>query len=182
MKAWSRIATWSLVGFMAINIAGTACFFVLQAKMRQAKPRPALAEGAKFPNFSGIDVRGASWQPRAAAPCRVIRIAEDHCAYCRKDQPSYEKLVDAARHAACEVIEVAPAAGGMADNPRPGIVQLKFVDGDIGSVLFPFVTPQTIILDRDWTVRMTRRGIFDDQSLASSMALVGSLSAPLAAR
>jgi hypothetical protein len=70
----------------------------------------------------------------------------------------------------------------MAYDPRPGVVQLKYVDADIGSALFPFVTPQTIILDADWSVRMTRRGVFDESSLASSIALLGTFSAPIVAR
>jgi hypothetical protein len=143
--------------------------------VQSAKPQPVLAVGKEFPLFSGVDIQGDKWAPRDA-PCRLIRIADDRCAYCKKDQPSYDKVLDAARHAACEIIEMAPQAGGMAYDPRPGVVQLKFIDVDVGSVLFPFVTPQTVILDRNWSVRMTKRGIFNDQSLASSLALLETLS------
>ena len=175
MKVWSRIATWSLVGLITANVAGAACYIVLQKQLlRSRRPQPSLAVGEQFPAFSGVDVRGARWESKNP-PCRVIRIADDSCAYCKKDKPSYEKFVDAARRASCEVVEMSPRAGGMADNPRPGIVQLKYVDADVGAPLFPFVTPQTIILDRDWSVKWTRRGIFDDKSLAASISLLGTL-------
>jgi len=181
MKVWSTITTWTLVSLMAINIAGTAYYFVLKRQTNRAKPQPALAEEHRFPAFSGIDVLGAKWEARDA-PCRVIRIADDQCSYCKKDKPSYTRLVDAARRASCEIIEISPRAGGMAHDPRPGIVQLKFVDADIGSVLFPFVTPQTVILDGNWSVKMTKRGMFNEQSLESGMAILGKLAPPLAAR
>ena len=174
MKDWSKIAAWGLVGIMAVNIAGAAYFIVLQRQMRGARPQATLSDDTRFPVLSGIDVRGVSWVA-SNSPCHVIRIADDHCSYCKKDKPSYDQIVKEARASSCEVIEISPQAGGLAYDPRPGIVQLKFVDADIGSVLFPFVTPQTVILDKNWTVKMTRRGVFTDQALASSVALLGKL-------
>lgn len=175
MKNWSRIAGWGLAGLITLNIAGAAYYFVLQSQIRGAQPKPSMVAGSIFPEFSGTDVMGSKWTA-GAAPCRVIRITDDRCPYCEKDKPSYEKLVEAARNTSCEVIELAPQAGGMAHDPRPGVVQLKYVDADVGSVLYPFATPQTIILDRDWSVRMTRRGMFDEQSLASTLALLETFS------
>ena len=132
--------------------------------------------GAGVPAFSGVDVGGAKWESKGA-PCRVIRITDDHCAFCKKDKPSYAKLVEAARRSSCEVIEVAPRAGSMAYDPRPGIVQLKFVDADLGSVVGSFVTPQTVIVDKDWKLLANRRGIFDEKSLNSTVALLESVAA-----
>ena len=177
MKRWSSIAAWGLVVLIALNSVGTVCYFLLRGQLQTARSAQTLAEGDRFPKFSGMDVRGTSWEPRTAS-CHVIRIAEDHCGYCKKDKPSYDRLLDAARRDSCEIIEIAPAADGMAYDPRPGVVQLKYVNADIGSVLFPFVTPQTIILDSNWSVKMTRRGVFNDESLASSVALLNTLSAP----
>jgi hypothetical protein len=175
MKIWSRIAGWGLAGLITLNIAGTAYYFVLQQQIRQVQPKPSMVVGDHFPPLSGTDVQGVKWWA-GNAPCRVVRIADDRCPYCEKDKPSYEKLVDAAQRTSCEVIEIAPQAGGMAYDPRPGVVQLKYVDADVGSALYPFATPQTIILDRDWSVRMTRRGMFDEQSLASTLALLETFS------
>jgi hypothetical protein len=181
MKLLSKIANWSLAVLIVVNIAGAVFYFVQQRQMRQATPEPMLSDGSKFPAFSGIDLQGAKWTA-GDAPCRVIRIADDRCTFCKRDKPSYEKFVNAARRASCEIIEIAPMANGMAYDPRPGIVQLKFVDADVGAVLFPFVTPQTIILGKDWSVKMNRRGIFTEESLANSVVLLDTFKPSLAAR
>jgi thiol-disulfide isomerase/thioredoxin len=181
MKIWSRISTCALTGLIAANVGAAASHFVLNNKIQNAKPEAQLTEHNRLPFKSGVDVRGVKWEARDT-PCRIVRIADDHCPYCKKDKPSYEKLVDAARRASCEIIEIAPQANGMAYDPRPDIVQLKFVDADIGEMLWPFATSQTIILDRDWSVKMTHRGTFDDRSLTDSLALLGSFSSAVAAR
>lgn len=159
---------------MTINVAGTISFIVLKGLVREARPQSSLTDGDTFPRLFGVDVNGNAWEP-SDVPCRLVRITDDQCSYCKRDKPSYEKVLDAARQASCEIIEVAPKAGGMAYDPRPGIVQLKFVGGDIGSALYPFVTPQTIILDRDWTVKMTKRGVFDEDSLSDGLKLLSTL-------
>lgn len=175
MKIWSQCASWVLAGLVTLNMLGTAYYFVLKHQIRNVQPRPELTEGGNFPAISGTDVLGAKWEPENA-PCRLVRITDDHCPYCERDKASYAKLVEAAQGASCEIIEMAPQGGGMAYNPRSGIVQLKYVDVDVGSVLYPFVTPQTVIVDREWSVRMNRRGVFDEASLASSLAMLKSFS------
>lgn len=180
MKKWQlRIATWGLVAFAIVNISGTVAFFVLQEKVRTARRQPSLTEGAVFPAFSGVDVQGVSWES-GDVPCRIIRITDDNCEFCKTDKPFYGQVLDAARRASCELIELAPRAGGMAHDPRGGVVQLKFVDTDIGSLLFPFATPQTIIVDQDWRVRMTNRGVLNEMSVARAIALLREISVPLA--
>ncbi len=66
----------------------------------------------------------------------------------------------------------------MAYNSRPGIVQLKFVDADVGAALYPFVTPQTIILDNHWSVKLTKLGVFNENSLAGAIALLNNFAEP----
>jgi hypothetical protein len=174
MKGWSTIATWGLAGFMALNIAGTGYYFYLKQQTVKTREPQVVELGSQFPAFSGVEVGGAKWAA-ADAPCRVIRVTDDNCAYCKKDQPNYTKVLAAARQASCEVIEVAPRAGSMSVDPRPGVVQLKFVDADIGSVLAPFATPHTVILGRDWTLKWNRRGMMDDKALASGLAAINAL-------
>lgn len=178
MNAWSRLATCGLAGVFIINAAATVGYFVLHWQLHKAQPRASLTVGEKFPFLSGVDVRGEKWEPQDAR-CRVIRITDDSCSFCNRDKPSYGAILEVASRASCEVIEVAPQAGGLAYEPHPGVVQLKFVDSDVGSVLYPFVTPQTIIVDQNWTVKMTRRGMFDGRSLASAMEALRALAAPL---
>jgi hypothetical protein len=175
MKAWSAISAIALIGITAGNFAAASYYFVLEARIKRTQPRQQVAVEGGFPEFSGLDIQGSEWAPRDA-PCRVIRISDDGCVYCRKDMPAYERFLDVARRASCEVIEMSPIAGGIAYDPRPGVVQVKFVDADLGSVLFPFATPQTLVLDRKWSVRMNRLGAFDDKSLSAGITLLESFS------
>lgn len=173
MINWSRLGAWTLLGLMVINVGGTAVHFLLNARAEKLRAPRVIGTGSSFPAFSGVDIHGVAWRAKDA-PCRVIRITDDNCAFCKKDKPAYASFVEAARRASCEVIEIAPMAGKMAADPRPGVVQLKFVDADIGSVVAPFATPQTVIVDGSWNLKWNRRGIFDDLSLADGMAVLGS--------
>jgi hypothetical protein len=177
MKTWIRAAIWGLFLLTGVNVVGTAYHFVLQRQLRTARAPEKPPIGAKFPKFSGVDVRDVKWEARDA-PCRVIRVTDDQCVYCSKDKASYDAIVDAAQAVSCEVIELSPRAGGIAGDDRPGVVQLKFVNADLGLFLAPFVTPETIILDRSWSLQLAQRGMFDDETLASSLALIGRLAAP----
>lgn len=176
MNMWAKLRSWGLAGLMVFNIAALGYYLVLQKRLDEVKEPPVSAVGGRFPTFSGVAITGAKWEA-ADAPCRIVRVTSDNCPYCDSDRSSYETFVAAARLASCEIVEVSPKAGNMTLDPRPGIVQLKFVDADLGPVLAPFVTPQTIILDRNWTLQWTRRGMFDEKSLASSVALLHTFAA-----
>jgi hypothetical protein len=172
MNIWSRFTTFALAGIIVAITAGGIYYFTLKQQLHAAERRPALTVGGKFPAFSGVDVLGMKWEPGKDARCRVIRITEDSCPYCGKDKPEYAKILAAARRASCEVIEIAPRGNGMAYEPRSGVVQIKFVDTDVGGVLHPFITPQTVIVDGDWTVKANRRGIYDRRAVARSLAVL----------
>jgi hypothetical protein len=176
MKRWSTLATLGLVGLMAFNVAAAAYYFVLQGQLKSARQPRVVEAGSQFPVFSGVDLSGGKWAA-GDAPCRVIRITNDDCHFCKKDKPSYAKLVDAARQASCEIVELAPKAGTMAKDPRPGVVQLKFVDADLGPVLAPFATPHTIIVDKNWTLKLNRRGYFTEEALSEGLSVLGSFAA-----
>lgn len=175
MNSVSKIVSSSLICLIVANIAGTAWYFMLQRDIRSSKPRASLAEGSQFRLHSGIDVQGGTWKARDV-PCRVIRVTDDHCLFCKRDAPSYGKIADAARLSRCEIIEISPLAQTMAFNPRPSVTQLQFVAGDVGTALYPFVTPQTIIVDKNWYVKMTKRGGFDQTSLTKAISLISELS------
>ncbi len=166
---WSGVFKYALIGVMTINIAGTAWYLVQRNQLRGLQKPPASVEGSKFPAFAGVDLKGVKWQPQDA-PCRVVRITDDDCVYCMKDKPAYTTILDAARAASCEIIEMSPRAGRMAEDKRPGVVQLKFVDTNIAPAIFPFATPQTLILNRDWVVDWSRRGILDEKALALGLS------------
>lgn len=171
MKTGMKVAAWWLGGMMAINAFGAAYYFVLRAQARQVRKPPVHDIETSIPSFSGVDLRGAKWDP-GDAPCRVIRVTDDDCAFCKKDRSSYAALLDVARRASCEVVEFAPKSGQLKPDSRPGVIQLKFVDADVGYFLFPFGTPHTLILDGKWALKWSRRGIFDAESLAEATALL----------
>jgi hypothetical protein len=154
---WSRPTTWSSNWTSA-------------ARPTPPRQQQAIVIGSKFPMFSGVDIEGVTWVPRDSA-CRLIRITDDNCAYCNRDRSAYESLVRAATSASCEIIEIAPRAGGISGSPHLGVIQLKFTDTNLGAVLYPFVTPQTLLLDENWTVRMNRRGITDESTLETARQL-----------
>lgn len=153
-------------------------YFLLQHKIQATRPKSSLKIGAQLVVSSGVDLQGDTWKSQQA-PCTILRITDDECVFCKRDSVSYERIVDAARRSSCDVIEIAPVAQGMAYAPRPGVTQLQFVDRDVVTALYPFVTPQTIILDNHWVVRMTKRGVFDDDSLAEGLSVIASLKRPL---
>lgn len=156
---------------MLINIASAASYFAMVRQAEKMRVPQVPVEGNALTISSGVDVQGRRWKSRDA-PCRVVRITDDDCPYCQQDAPKYSALINVARAAGCEVLEVAPKAGQMAENLRDGVVQLKYIDADLGPHMFPFVTPQTLIVDRSWVVRWSQRGILDDGSLAASAAAV----------
>ena len=176
MRKWS---IWCLCGLMASNIAGVSYYVAVEKRIAGIR-RPAVTEvGGTFPAFSGIDLHGARCNSQDP-PCRVIRITDDNCSFCKRDQASYQKLVSAAHRASCEIVEMSPKAGRMADAPGRGIIQLQYVDTDIGSVLAPFATPHTVLLDREWSLAWGRRGALDEGSVADALAALNMMSNGLA--
>lgn len=175
MRVIERVAVLGLLGFMALNAFGAVYYMNLQKRLRDTREPPASAVGSKFPKFSGVDLYDVAWVP-SDTPCRVVRVTSDNCVYCTKDKGSYADLVAAALQSSCEIVELAPNAGQMALDPRPGIHQLKFVDTNLAPALFPFATPSTLILDREWNIRWARRGMFDRESLDASVKTIRSIS------
>lgn len=128
--------------------------------------------GASVLPFGGMDLDGNAWNIKPF-PCYLLRVTSDDCAYCIRDRGSYDELVEAARSAQCEIIEVAPRAGQMASNPRAGIVQLKYVTRALNREL---VTPETIILDRGFSERWSNKGVISRTALNEGLSVLQVLS------
>lgn len=157
-----------MAGLVGYNLVTLGRFFYMSWDAR------AVQRNIVIPRFHGTDLVGNDWHP-SAAPCRVLRLTADSCEFCVKDRPSYESLVEVARRASCEIVEVSPRVGEMAEVPRPGIVQLKYISQDLAR---PWFTPETIILDRDFSVKWSRLGVLSGKSLRDAKAVLKSLSAP----
>jgi hypothetical protein len=158
---------WLMAGLIGCNLVTLGYHF------HQSWERRAAERNAVVPIFDGTDLVGNDWHP-SDAPCRVLRITADNCEFCVKDGPSYASLIEVARKARCEIVEVSPRAGDMAEIQRLGIVQLKYISQDLGRNL---ATPQTIILDRDFSVRWSRLGAFSDKTLREAKSVLEGLSA-----
>lgn len=168
-RLW-KVLSWSLTTLVILNVASVLTHFYLKDRLLNSSQQQAIAIGSKFPMFSGVDINGVAWVPRNST-CRLMRITDDNCPYCNRDRSAYESLVRAATSASCEIIEIAPRAGGISGSPHLGVTQLKFTDTNLGAVLYPFITPQTLLLDESWTVRMNRRGITDESTLETARQL-----------
>jgi hypothetical protein len=60
-------------------------------------------------------------------------------------------------------------------NEDSNVVQLQFVDMNLGRVIYPFLTPQTILLDRNGRVKWQRQGSLDERSLEQGLQAIGGL-------
>lgn len=158
MKTLTGILFWTLTGLMICNLVLVACFAWLKYEFHQH------ALGEVTPIISGVEVDGSQWHSQPAS-CRVIRVTEDDCQYCRSDEASYAAFRQAATQVSCEILEIAPRAGDMRKDARDGVVQLKYIDVDIGPSMFPLMTPMTFILDGNWKVKWMRRGTFSELAL-----------------
>lgn len=160
-----RRLAWMLALATVVNVILLGGYLSLRNAADVYNPRYA------FPEIVGIRLDGTR-MPARSAQCYVIRITADACPYCKKDQPNYSQIVRTARDVGCHVVAVAPRAGGMAPIPDQQDGQLKFVPMNLGEVLSPFLTPQTIVLDEARRVVFQRQGAFDDPALREALAVI----------
>lgn len=92
------------------------------------------------------------------APCYLVRLSSDSCPYCLSDQELYKDLSQRARQFSCRTILLAPKMG-----------QMKSSDMKFGRALNPFITPQTILLDRKGGILWDREGAMDKRALSNAL-------------
>ena len=160
-----RLLVWTLALVTIVNVILLGGYLSLRNAADVYNPRYT------FPEIVGIRLDGTRMPPRSAA-CYVIRITADACPYCKKDQSNYSEIVRAAKNVGCHVVAVAPRAGGMAAVRDQQDGQLKFVSLNLGGMLSPFLTPQTIVLDGARRVAWQRQGAFDERALAEGLAVI----------
>lgn len=115
--------------------------------------------GVKVPIASGVTLLGEKWQADPSVRCHVVRMTSDDCQYCEQDEAAYEEIRVIAKQSQCQVIEVSPIAGKLAPNLRDGVIQLKYVNEDLGVVVEPFITPHTMVLGPGGTLVWMHRGV-----------------------
>jgi hypothetical protein len=166
-----RTLRWGIAVAVVLEIGLVSAYAILNDKLQ------VYYIGTQFPEIAGIDLDG-EMRKVTKADCYVIRITSDFCAHCRADQPAYEEITNASRAAACQIVEVAPLAGDMASRPRDAVTQLKYVDMPLAKALYPYVTPQTIVLDADRKVKWKRVGKLTKETLASAIAVLETTTSP----
>lgn len=127
--------------------------------------------GDSFPLPSGY-LLDQAYMPADTAPCYLIRVSADGCPYCRLDQPQYTRIMRQAQKVHCQAILLAPKTGEIKSNGNTGgVMQLQYVDMNFGRALVPFVTPETILLNRKGRI------IWDQVGSVNGAAINAALSA-----
>lgn len=103
--------------------------------------------------------------------CHLLRITSDSCPYCKQDEELFLRVARQAKQLSCSVVAVAPRAGGMAYVPGAIYEQLEYVPLSFGGAIDPYLTPQTIVLNRSGSVVWWRAGAMttDDEAQASEV-------------
>lgn len=157
-----------LIGaLIAINALEMAVYFAIRSR---AAPYPS---AVSFPVPTGY-LWDNSFMAADVAPCYLLRVSADACLYCRLDQPQYTQLVHRAQEAQCKTILVAPKTGQIRWSEDPGrTMQLQYVDMKLGRALYPFSTPQTILLSGGGEILWVREGSMDEQALSTALRALG---------
>lgn len=169
MLSTSRIISRALALAIAINVALGVTHLVLAHELSTH------GRGETLALRSGVTVTGERWSGVPSAPCHILRMTSDNCEFCKDDEVAYARLRAAAARSHCQVVEVAPTAGMLTEDAREGVVQLRYIDHDLGTLIEPFITPHTIILDSEQSVKWMRRGTFDQSALTEAIAEIDAL-------
>jgi thiol-disulfide isomerase/thioredoxin len=163
---WASVSVWVMGFMLLVNGVLLGAYAVLNSSTSSVYPADQ-----QFPAIAGIGVDGSTRQGRDSR-CYVIRITADNCPYCKLDYPAYTRFARAADQAGCDLVAVAPRAGQMSATAGEEDRQLTFVAMDLGEALYPFLTPQTIVLDAARKVRWHRQGTFDEPALQDGIAVL----------
>lgn len=170
---WRQCTEYLIAALIVVNLFQLALFYWVRG-------RTGLYDTtAKFPALAGYLSNNQRYVP-ALAPCVLVRLSSDSCQYSRLDQPYYLRLVEQARRAGCESVILSPKSGQLNfQGDGLGTLHLRFVDYRLGQMLIPFVTPQTILLDRDGRILWYREGTMDPKALARALRELGRYSSLL---
>jgi hypothetical protein len=167
----NRIMTWLIVAGLGVNVALMALHAVLVRRTQ------IYHEGQLFPPITGIrldDTESASVQP----PCVLIRITSDDCRFCKLDYPAYAEIAVAAAANGCELFAIAPVSGQMAPSASERAQQLKYVSMELGEALYPKITPQTILLDRDRRATWLHVGAMNKSEVDRAITAIAVMTRP----
>lgn len=163
LERLKKCLEYAILALALINI----CEVFLLLEFR--KPTQLYSYSSQFPILSGYLATGDSWSAQASR-CIVLRIANDDCPYCRRDEPLYRALVRQSTVIGCNTIYMDPR-GQPSNTAEPA---LAYVDMNVGRAIVPYVVPQTLVLDGSRLVWF-REGMMDDKALSSSIRALRSI-------
>jgi ribosomal protein S27E len=106
--------------------------------------------------------------------CYVIRLSADGCLYCKKDQVQYDRITAEARRNKCASIIMAPKVGEMSVKTLSYGEQLQYVDMPFGKALYPFITPETLVLSSRGKMLWNYEGAMDNRALSHALRAIRS--------
>lgn len=162
MTIVKKLGEFLIVALIVINALELGLFFKIRRSAGLYSSEPS------FPVPSGY-LMDKNYMAADGEPCYLIRVSADGCPYCRLDQHQYTQLVQQAQKVRCRTILLAPKTGEVKWNGNSGsIMQLQYVDMKLGRVLNPYMTPQTILLDKNGSIVWDQEGSMDDGALSAA--------------
>jgi len=166
---WRLITELLIIALVVSNILE----LVFCLKIRKDSSLYASNTRMSLPSGYLTDHRFATAGP---APCYLVRLSSDNCRFCRLDKAEYARLVEQAEKTRCRVIILAPQLGQTNEyGAGSDAMQFQFIDMSFGRELNPFITPQTLLLDRGGRIVWDREGSIDADSLSSGLRAIAKL-------
>lgn len=167
-----QIAVWSrrIAAFaVLLNIAAIGTRSYLDHKF--AAGAVSQPSGTIVP-ATGVTTNGQVVLQNPARPCHIVRYTSIHCAYCRRDQPLWERLEATLTKKACDSISLGPLGSDM---PKDAAIAsdhqiLVAVPAAFARKIDLFATPTTVVLDRNWNVIWSRVGVLDPNDIEEAEA------------
>jgi len=164
-----RVWEYTIVALIAINVIELGVSFKLRSDTRLYR----LAD--QFPIPSGYLANG-NFKQSEAHRCFVLRVSSDDCSFCKLDEAQYVQLVQQATAAGCETVLFTPKVEKQKSEVQDGdVMHFVYVDMDLGKTLIPFLTPETILLDRTRRVAWYQEGAMDDRGLSDALRALHSV-------
>jgi hypothetical protein len=164
---WLR---WASIGAVLINLGAIGAHYWLAYKSTINQPvRPGTMVGP----IAGITSSGAiiTEDSMNAYPCHVIRYTSIHCPWCRRDEPTWTRFDETLRSHGCDTTILGPSGGDLSPNATltPNQRSVVAVPAFVAQNIDLAVTPTTIVLDKNWKIVWSNRGILKAEDVEKAL-------------
>ncbi|MBZ5508840.1 MAG: hypothetical protein LAO78_25550 [Acidobacteriia bacterium] len=124
---------------------------------------------------AGVSTNGQIVAENSTRPCHIIRYTSIHCAYCRRDQPTWDRFDAALTKNGCDSTSLGPSGSDMPQNAATESARqfLVAVPASFAKRIDLFATPTTVVLDRNWNIVWSRVGMLDTSDIKEATAALG---------